>query len=215
MAKTDKIRTNWGRTAFSFTKQRKESAFGIPEELGIKLSRSLQKEYETAIEIFIADKNQFKDPPRLKEINHLLINLRKTSKAFSETVKSFSHPSLYRLLNLGQDWPGLRDEALNVTKQLDTAAHKAWLEIGNDKGGPSADFAFNGFVKKLIKIYEDATGQKASVTWDEYSELYSGKFYTLIETCLDTLKLDSQSKKNYKNKNNALGKRLQRILSIR
>jgi hypothetical protein len=197
MAKKNEPRLDWGMEAFSFPSELKEKAYRLPAIMGIELSAKLQKKYETAINLFIADRMQRAEPPRRKEINDLLKKLRKASKDFSKAIKSFGDPYLYRTLGSnGKEWPEVRDHALDAAKKIYNVANTAYLRAGLDKGGPSKDIALDGLIRRLVPIYCKAANKKPT----------SKHFRAFIETLLEILGFKYHSRES-------LMKRIQRVLS--
>ena len=164
--------------------------------MGLELSANLQEEYETAIKLFIADRMQYEEPPRRKEINDLLLNLQQASEDFSKAIKSFSSSYLYRTLGLGSNWLEVKNQALDSARKLYDAANTAYLKAGLDKGGPSKDIGLDSFIKRLAPVYSKATNNKPS----------SKDSIALIETLLDVLGFPYHSRES-------LMKRIQRVLS--
>ena len=98
--------------------------------------------------------------------------------------------------------------AISVASYLATASEQIMQSLGRSEGGkPMKDAAFNEFVYTLAILYQAMTAKKASVTWDEHKNCYSGRFLNFVLACCRAFV------PIYANKTNlAFGKAVQRAL---
>jgi hypothetical protein len=68
----------------------------------------------------------------------------------------------------------LRNTAAGLRRMLERGAFE-------DQGGRPNMMAFKRLIQSLARIFEDATGRPAAVTYDHYRPGYKGRFWNLVE----------------------------------
>ncbi len=156
------------------------------------------------------DYSDFKNVPVLKAVRQL--------RAHAEPLLSdLTYPKYTgddqnkkaRALSYGYalDWMGVRDvldlELRHLVEQADIT-----LEVmPPDTGGRLADLKFEMLIRALAHFYRRETGEKPSVPWDAYTELYCGAFFDFVKACCRAFAPKYAAKTNQ-----ALGKATQRAL---
>jgi hypothetical protein len=134
------------------------------------------------------------------------------------------YPGLFGPLVTKEQFPGVPEEwrsdpqhrimlcaqrfAISVASYLATASERVMQSLGKSKGGtPKQDADFDELVCTLAILYRDVTGNKASVTWDEHKQRYSGAFLNFLLACCRAFAPSYAAKTTL-----AFGKALQRAL---
>ncbi len=91
---------------------------------------------------------------------------------------------------------------------IEKAAALALEETGR-QNGRTPDYRLNLLVERLSGIYKGICGRKATISINQYTGCYEGRFINFCETFLRVM-----GRKEDMTSNAAFGKRIQRILSI-
>jgi hypothetical protein len=133
------------------------------------------------------------------------------------------YPGLFGQLVTKEQFPGVPEEwrsdpqhrimlgaqkfAISATSYLAAASERVMQFLGKSLGGKPKDTGFDEFVCTFAFLYQDATGKKASVTWDAYKEEYSGPFLRFVLACFRAFAPSYTDKTDV-----AFGKAVQRAL---
>lgn len=197
-----------------------EIALGV-EALNDNQRRSLQN----ICAAFCLDTETWKLAPRPKEIRDWLKKIQTRAQKLVETLHALNEENVpdrpareaaIEWLRGGEppemDWGVTLSDLLNLEMQvgaLFNAAVDAQARMLKDKGGDSGDMPLENLVKSLVGFFTEVTsGERPTISYDNYRQKYTGRFFNLVESFLAPSEDYSYSRSNW-----GLGKFIQRTLS--
>ncbi len=185
---------NWGYKArrISYEEQEnREKALKIPEQLGFKLTPELKREYENSINLFLADKTQYANPPRAREVRAALTRIQKSSESFINALNNIDVLS-DRLMQLNggpnfEKWEEDKEDSIRLANTFKRVATLALVDVGVDKGGNRTDFALKNLVREAADIYEKVKGRKPTISYNQDTGTSPSLFFKLVNQIISTL----------------------------
>jgi hypothetical protein len=125
---------------------------------------------------------------------------------FPTTVLVYSNYRFHRTFDLVSPAEDLDTLALHLEESA---------EVIKDAGGPTPYLAFRALAKGLAAVFRSATGHSVGITWNNYDNLYEGRFFRLVEDLLPAARKMAQLKTGQPllepKTSNARGKYIQRL----
>ncbi len=198
-----------------------EIALGV-EALNDNQRRSLQK----ICAAFCLDTETWKLAPRPKEVRDWLNKIQTRAQKLVETMHALhdenvpdrpAREAAIEWLLVGEppemEWGVTVTDILKLEMQvvaLLNAAVDAQERMLKDKGGDSGDMPLENLVKSLAGFFTEVTsGERPTISYDNYREKYTGRFFNLVESFLAPFDGYSHSQRSHF----GLGKFIQRTLS--
>lgn len=91
---------------------------------------------------------------------------------------------------------------LSVTKTVD---------VDKDKGGRPSDNEFKVLMVRVVDIFQQATGRRATLTWDAVERVFAGKFFRVAELVDAAAASATQTERQ---SHSGLGNLLRRLLKV-
>jgi len=179
-----------------------------------EISDKLKNLLEDAMQEYLIDKDRIPKTPRLSEVKATLTEIHDKTKSLIRDLERIDDKTLDALamtsypenasdLNFFYDLPF--NKKMDIHK-IYFASKEALSELEKDKGGRPANIPLRNVIFELKAIYEKFVGRKATITWDEYEDIYRGQFYDLVHTYLTVIGPE------YTRNNNLLGTHIKRAL---
>ena len=196
-----------------------EKALGV-EALNDDQRRTLQR----ICELYCWNTETWELAPRPKEVRDWLKKVQTRAQKLVETLHALheenvpDRPAREATIEWlrggelpGMDWGVTLHDLMKLEMQvgaLFNAAVYAQDHMLKDKGGESGDKALEDLVKTLAGFFTKVTGKRPTISYDNYSEKYTGRFFNLVESFLAPFEGYSYSRSHL-----GLGKFIQRTLS--
>lgn len=191
MSKKHKPKRGWEPSGFySFPYLSEENFAHIAEVLHApEIPEDLRSQLQDAVRDYLSDKNYLGDIPRSAEVRAALVEVRDKAHALDECLKELDDVSLYALERT-KAYTNVRpkdtvEDHRQHIRRVFSAAKEALEVLGQDKGGrPKQKAALRNFIGDLKVVFEQVTGSKATVTWNEHKNRYAGSFFDFVHSCL-------------------------------
>lgn len=154
-----------------------------------EMPEDVRSELQEAVRDFCSDKAYRADIPRKSEIRAALSELRKGVNDLEAYLEQLDGASIDALQSTkafaAVDVDNLIVSLISRLHRLGSASSEVLKKLGQDTGGrPTVKAALRGFVSGLKNIFEKATGSRATITWHEHRNEYSGFFFDFVHRCL-------------------------------
>lgn len=135
------------------------------------------------------------DRPSMGEVCAMLKKITTHGKKYKEWLRKIDDESLLKMAVAMYDENFMADT--DMRGRIDRSLEDVILIIGiaervlkdwqsspkERRGGPRFKHPIREYVKRLAQIFQEATGKKATVTYDAYSEIYTSKFFDFVSCC--------------------------------
>lgn len=188
----------------------------LAEAHGVKPDYDLQnalycayKLYTVIFEASINWKEAGKQKTQLEKLANKAKKLVKAIDEFNDAKSGFDslskNPAVKPngVVRLRRDVERQKEQVRLDAKNWGRDAELVLKSFGELKRGPSGDPAFNSLLKLLITVYEDATGKKAGISFNDNK--YSGPLFRFVEAVLYLLSMEKMV-------NSALGRAIRKQL---
>jgi|WetSurMetagenome_2_1015567.scaffolds.fasta_scaffold13185_4 hypothetical protein len=177
------------------------------EQVGLEIGKESRMKMVDALNMYLSTKDVLDGLPRPSQVASVLMQLKELAGSFDRALGEldFVSRSLLRKHAERIDIEKVRAQARMVAE----GCIDALKSLAIDKGGRPKDLAIKTLISQIADIWKHATGKAPTLTWNDYSDQYEGKFFRFIRSCLQS----ADPKAGFKNE--ALGQKIRTVLRTR
>lgn len=164
------------------------------------LSEDIRDRLQEAVRIFFGWKDYTEHKPRRSDV---ISNLKKIKKLSRELIETFDTTDSRTLKALFETEPFSKKDPNNDYGMFDDSAdfriiHEASKEalstLKPDKGGrTNENVPYDYLISDLSDIYQEVTGHRATIVWNDLDDCYSGPFFDFVRKFLEIIKEEHYS----------------------
>jgi hypothetical protein len=168
-----------------FIKFDTEALSTIEEKADLKLDEMLKDKLRTAIIQYKAGKELVDNRPRVSEQRAALKTINKLSNQLKDALENCDSDTRMKLI-LESDWINI-EKTIFILENINHTTDDILKKIPTDKGGRPTHASRKLFIQDLAKIFKKATGEDASVAYNDYKSQFYSPFLSFVEIVLDEI----------------------------
>lgn len=196
MKERPKPRENWQSVIKGSRKNfKREDYLNILRELDIPSTDEIVKKIIDVQAQYCDEMQLINDRPHMTEVCAMMRKIIKHGKKYKEWLRKMDDESLLKMAVVKGDIYFMDDIGMSerIERSLEDVVNitgiaglvlKDW-ELSKKERNPGRPFnlPIRTYIARLARVFEEATGKKATVTYDNYSETYTGKFFAFVSCC--------------------------------